>query len=142
MRRFIGYMYRYIAPPAQAAVKEYQAVADLISLPLAPLALAYVYSRPFVTSTIIGATNVQQLRDNVLALNLAPLSDDVLDLLNGVYKKHRDPSKALIISNQRSIVFCNYFTRRECLRWWIRIWSILTRPSYHGEQKIKMWTQS
>jgi len=88
-------MYRYIAPPAAAAVRDYQALADYLSLPLGPLALAFVYSRPFVTSTIIGATNPQQLRENVMALNLAPLSDDALMRLNEIYQKHRDPSKVL-----------------------------------------------
>mmetsp|Transcript_2026 Transcript_2026/g.3202 ORF Transcript_2026/g.3202 Transcript_2026/m.3202 type:complete len:450 (-) Transcript_2026:937-2286(-) len=93
MRQFVGYMYRYIAPPATAAIREYQALADYLSLPLGPLALAFVYSRPFVTSTIIGATTPQQLRDNVMALNLAPLSDDALLRINEIYQKHRDPSK-------------------------------------------------
>lgn len=111
MRRYIGYMYRYIAPPSQAAVRDYQAVADLISLPLAPLALAFVYSRPFVTSTILGATTVQQLRDNVMALNLAPLSEDVVQLINDVYKKHRDPSKVSDISNIEPPSHCIALTR-------------------------------
>ena len=108
MRRFIGYMYRYIAPPSQVAVRDYQAVADLISLPLAPLALAFVYSRPFVTSTILGATTVQQLRDNVMALNLAPLSEDVVQLINDVYKKHRDPSKVAYYSCLKIYTVCMY----------------------------------
>jgi aryl-alcohol dehydrogenase-like predicted oxidoreductase len=93
MHKYVGYMYRYIAPPAQAAVKEYQAVADTLALPLAPVALAFVYSRPFVTSTIIAATTADQLRDNVMALNLAPLSVEIIKLLDDVYRKHRDPCK-------------------------------------------------
>ena len=70
MRQFVGYMHRYISPPAMEAVRRYQAVADIISMPLGALALAWVYSRPFVTSTIIGATSLQQLEDNVMALNM------------------------------------------------------------------------
>jgi Aldo/keto reductase family len=41
-----------------------------ILLFVGPLALAWVYSRPFVTSTILGVTNVDQLKENVMALNI------------------------------------------------------------------------
>jgi hypothetical protein len=43
-------------------------------MPLAPIALSFVYSRPFVSSTIIGATSLQQLEDNVMALNVMVFS--------------------------------------------------------------------
>ena len=94
MRQFIGYMHRYISPPAMEAVRRYQGVADAITMPLGPLALAWVYSRPFVTSTIIGATNLQQLEDNVMALNI-PVSDEVTELINEVYRSHLDPTRGV-----------------------------------------------
>jgi hypothetical protein len=76
------------------AVREYQGVADMFSMPLAPLALAWVYSRPFVTSTIIGATNLDQLEDNVMALNV-PVSDELSDMINEVYRKHLEPTRGV-----------------------------------------------
>eukprot|EP00607_Mallomonas_marina_P001222 CAMPEP_0182431376 /NCGR_PEP_ID=MMETSP1167-20130531/48672_1 /TAXON_ID=2988 /ORGANISM="Mallomonas Sp, Strain CCMP3275" /LENGTH=376 /DNA_ID=CAMNT_0024617643 /DNA_START=150 /DNA_END=1280 /DNA_ORIENTATION=+ len=94
MRQFVGYMHRYISPPASEAVRRYKAVADKISLPLAPLALAWVYSRPFVTSTVIGATSLQQLRDDVMALNML-ISDEVADMMNEVFRDHLDPTKGV-----------------------------------------------
>lgn len=92
MRQFVGFMHRYISPPATEAVRKYQEVADIVSLPLAPLALAWVTSRPFVTSTIIGATNADQLRDNVFSLNI-PINEEISELFNEVYRKHLDPTR-------------------------------------------------
>jgi aryl-alcohol dehydrogenase-like predicted oxidoreductase len=94
MRQFVGFMHRYVAPPAMEAVRRYQEVADAISMPLTPMALAWVYTRPFVTATIIGATNLQQLEDNVMALNM-PISEEVARLINDVYRLHLDPTKGV-----------------------------------------------
>ena len=54
-------------------------------MPLTPLALAWVYTRPFVTSTVIGATNKQQLEENILALNV-PISEEIAELFNQVHR--------------------------------------------------------
>ena len=94
LRKFVGFMHRYITEPCKEAVKEYAKMADSLSMPLAPLALAFVYSRPFVTSTVIGATSLQQLEDNVHALNI-PLSQEVHHLVNGVYRRFIDPARGV-----------------------------------------------
>ena len=94
MRQFVGYMHRYISSPAMEAVRRYQELADSLSIPLTPLALAWVYSRPFVTSTIIGATNLRQLEDNVMALNM-PITDDIAAALNAVYRDHLEPTRGI-----------------------------------------------
>lgn len=94
MRQFVGYMHRYISAPAMEAVRKYKKVADTNSIPLAPLALAWVYSRPFVTSTIIGATSLAQLEDNVMSLNMI-LNDEITDMINDVYRDDRDPAKGV-----------------------------------------------
>lgn len=93
MRKYVGYMHRYVSPQAISAVQEYSDLADNFYLPLAPLALAYVYSRPFVLSTIIGATSPAQLEDNVMALNMAPLSEELLHEIDLVYRRNIDPTK-------------------------------------------------
>ena len=76
------------------AVRRYQELADSLSIPLTPLALAWVYSRPFVTSTIIGATNLRQLEDNVMALNM-PITDDIAAALNAVFRDHLEPTRGI-----------------------------------------------
>ena len=93
MRHFVGYMHRYVSPQCMSATQEYQDIADNFYLPLTPLALAFVYSQPFVLSTIIGATSLAQLQDNVLALNMAPLDADLLAAIDKVYRRNIDPSK-------------------------------------------------
>lgn len=55
-------MQRYQQSLARAAVDEYVKVADKHSLTPTQLALAFVDSRWFVASTIIGATTMQQLQ--------------------------------------------------------------------------------
>ena len=55
------------------------------------MALAYVNTRPFLTSNIIGATNMSQLKSNIESINLQ-LSDDVLDGIEKIQTEHPNPS--------------------------------------------------
>lgn len=50
--------------------------------------------RKFVSSTIIGVSSKQQLRENVLALNI-PVEKELAEALNAVYSRHRDPTKGV-----------------------------------------------
>lgn len=93
LRKYTGFMHRYIAPPCTAAIKDYAKMAESFSIPLTQIALAFVYSRPFVTSTVIGATSLQQLEDNVHALNLLPFSSEILTQVNNLGRKHIDPAR-------------------------------------------------
>ena len=52
---------RYHCEPVRWATREYAKIAARHGLSLTELALAWVYSREYVTSTIIGATNMAQL---------------------------------------------------------------------------------
>ncbi|MFO1480634.1 MAG: aldo/keto reductase [Turneriella sp.] len=63
-------------PQAHAAVDRYLAVAKKHGLDVAQMAIAFVLSRPFVTSAIIGATSMTQLRTNIAAAEIS-LSDEV-----------------------------------------------------------------
>jgi aryl-alcohol dehydrogenase-like predicted oxidoreductase len=94
LHKYIGFTHRYIAPPSQAAVKEYQDVANYFSLPLNVIALSFVYSRPFVSSTIIGVSSLSQLHDNVLSLNV-PFAGELHAAINKVYRRHLDPTKGV-----------------------------------------------
>ena len=64
MNKYVGYMHRYISPPAMKAVKRYKEVADAFSLPLAPLALSWVYSK--VYSEIVLSFNIYFFRCKIL----------------------------------------------------------------------------
>lgn len=67
-------------PQAHAAVDRYLGIAKKHNLDVAQMAIAFVLSRPFVTSAIIGATNLTQLKTNIGAVNVQ-LSKDVLDVI-------------------------------------------------------------
>ena len=54
----------------------------------------WCYKQPHVASTIIGATSMSQLRENVEAYKkLDRVNDDLLIRINDVYKRFKDPAK-------------------------------------------------
>ena len=55
------------------------------------MALAYVNSRRFVTSTIIGATTMDQLKTNIASAEVV-LSADVLQAIEAAHQFHTYPS--------------------------------------------------
>lgn len=57
----------------------------------AQMALAYVNSRRFVTANIIGATNMQQLRDNIASASTV-LSEDVLAGIEAIHLQYPNPA--------------------------------------------------
>ena len=81
---------RYSKPAAVTATEQYVALARQHGLEPAQMALAYVNSRPFLTSTIIGATSMAQLQMNIDSINLR-LSDDVIEAIETVHKAHPNP---------------------------------------------------
>jgi aryl-alcohol dehydrogenase-like predicted oxidoreductase len=88
---FPGYMKRFRSSLALTAIKEYTQLAHKHGLTPTQLALAWCKSRWFVTSTIIGATTMEQLRDNIDAFAI-DLSEEVIAEVDELNKKYRDPS--------------------------------------------------
>lgn len=70
---------------AQDAVRAYIKVAQKHGLDACQMALAFVNSRPFVDSNIIGATSIDQLRDNIASIDIV-LSEECLKDIHAVYK--------------------------------------------------------
>lgn len=81
---------RYVVPQEPEATGRYIEVAKEFGLSPVQLALGFVYSRPFVTSSIIGATSLEQLKENIEG-SLTALSDDVLKAIDGVQRILPDP---------------------------------------------------
>lgn len=75
---------------AQDAIRAYMGVAAKYGLDICQMALAYCYQKPFVTSTIIGATTMDQLQSNIAAKDIT-LSADVIADIENVYKKYPMP---------------------------------------------------
>ncbi|MEO5789877.1 aldo/keto reductase, partial [Gelidibacter sp.] len=73
------------------ATKRYLAIAYNHNLSLAQMSLAFVTQQPFVTSNIIGATNLVQLKENIDSIYLN-LSSEVLDAIEKVHNEIPNPS--------------------------------------------------
>ncbi|WP_168014098.1 NADP(H)-dependent aldo-keto reductase [Halomonas salinarum] len=82
---------RYTSPLAEEATRAYVAIAREHGLDPAQMALAYVNSRPFLTSNIIGATTMEQLESNLASESLK-LSDEVLEAIEAVHARLPNPS--------------------------------------------------
>ena len=81
---------RYMGDQGQAATAAYVALAREHGLDPAQMALAYVLGRPFLTSAIIGATNLTQLQNSIAAKDLV-LSQEVLNAIESVHKIYTYP---------------------------------------------------
>ncbi len=81
---------RYLRPAVLAAVKEYAALARSNGMAPAQMALAWCYSRPFVASTIIGATTLAQLEENIDAFDTT-LEPALIDAINAIHARITNP---------------------------------------------------
>ena len=82
---------RYSGETAIAATEAYAAIAERHGLSLARMALAFVTSRPFVTSNIIGATTMAQLEENISSIDLT-LSEAILEEIEQVHGRLPNPA--------------------------------------------------
>lgn len=83
-------MQRYQGALAEKAVEKYVEIAKAYELTPAQMALAYVNSRPFLTSNIIGATTLEQLKENIETAGIK-LSDECLNEIEYVYTQIPNP---------------------------------------------------
>lgn len=82
---------RYSGETAQAATLEYLRIADEFGFSPAQMALAFVNTRPFVASNIIGATTIEQLRENIGSV-MVELGPDVIKAIESVHQRMPDPA--------------------------------------------------
>ncbi len=82
---------RYSNENSIKAAKLYEEVAKKHNISLTHLSLSFVNDRPFVTSNIIGATNLEQLKENIESINIK-LSDEIISELNSINNKIPNPS--------------------------------------------------
>lgn len=81
---------RYSNPVAIRATQQYVELARQHRLEPAQMALAFVNSRPFLTSTIIGATTMEQLVQNIGSIDLK-LSVEVLEGIEAIHQEISNP---------------------------------------------------
>ncbi len=82
---------RYCKPNGFKATEEYVALAREHGLDPAQMALAFINSRPFITSTIIGATTLEQLRTDIDSVEVN-LTKEVLDRIEEIHNRYPNPA--------------------------------------------------
>jgi aryl-alcohol dehydrogenase-like predicted oxidoreductase len=82
---------RYSSAASMQATQAYAEVAKKHGLSLAQMALSFVTDRPFVTSNIIGATSLDQLKENIDSVELR-LDGQVLKDIQKVHSRIPNPA--------------------------------------------------
>ena len=82
---------RHHTERGELAIKKYVKLAKKYNIKPSTFANAFVNDRPFVTSNIIGATNMQQLKENIDSIN-TKLSKEILSEINQAQEKIPNPA--------------------------------------------------
>ena len=81
---------RYNKPNTEKAVEEYYKISKKYDLNFAQMSIKFLEIQPFVTSVIIGATTMSQLKTNIESVNIN-LSDENIHEINNVQKIYPNP---------------------------------------------------
>jgi aryl-alcohol dehydrogenase-like predicted oxidoreductase len=82
---------RYSSEQSQKAVAAYVEIAKRHNLDPAQMALAFVRRQPFVASTLLGATTMEQLKTNLESLNLT-LGEEVIEEIEAAHRIYTYPA--------------------------------------------------
>jgi aryl-alcohol dehydrogenase-like predicted oxidoreductase len=82
---------RYNSVNSHKATAEYLKLAEDNGMTLAQMALAFINQMPFVTANIIGATSMDQLKENIGSIDLK-LNGEIIKSINDVHNLIPDPA--------------------------------------------------
>jgi len=82
--------YRYNSPNMEKAVEEYYKISKKYNLDLSQMSLKFCEVQNFMTSIIIGATTMEQLKTDIESVNVN-LSNDIIKEINEVQKLYPNP---------------------------------------------------
>ena len=82
---------RYKEDNAKKAVDDYFKLAKENGLTLTQMSLAFVNSRPFMTSNIIGATTMAQLKENIGTADIE-LNEEIVEKINLIHSNNPNPT--------------------------------------------------
>ena len=88
---FKGYAQRYTKPNVSKASEAYAVLAQAHGYSPAELALSFVYHRWCVASTVIGATSMAQLQENINAYS-KPLNAEILKEIDTLHLQYTNPA--------------------------------------------------
>ena len=81
---------RYQKPNTNMAVDAYYEISKKHNLDMSQMSLKFIEIQPFVTSVIIGATTMEQLKTNIESVNIK-LTDEIIKEINEVQKVYPNP---------------------------------------------------
>lgn len=81
---------RYTTPGAEAAIRAYLKVAQDFEMDISQLAIAFATTRPFTTSTILGATTMEQLKADIAAHDMI-ISEELEKAIDAVHLLNSNP---------------------------------------------------
>ncbi|ORM40180.1 Aldo-keto reductase [Babesia sp. Xinjiang] len=95
--RYPSYMSRYRGSLAARAVRDYYDIAIGHGFPnLCVMSLRWVFTRPFILSTLIGVSDLYQLRENLACLDPSLVITEAVEReINQIHWKWRDPIRIL-----------------------------------------------
>ena len=89
-RLFADYYTRYSKPNASTVIEKYYNIAKKFSLDFAQMSIKFCEIQKFLTSVIIGATTMEQLKNNIESVNVN-LKEEILKEINDVQIKYPNP---------------------------------------------------
>ena len=90
MKLFGDKFQRYKTKNGQLAINEYHKIALKHGLDFAQMSLKFCEMQHFMTSVIIGATTMDQLKSNIESVNIK-LNDEIINNINEVQKIYPNP---------------------------------------------------
>jgi len=85
------YFSRYNSENSKKATQGYLDIADKYELSLAQMSLAFINRQPFITSNIIGATTMDQLKENISSTEI-DLSEEILKEIEEIHNQIPNPA--------------------------------------------------
>ena len=90
MDLFFDFWPRYRTPHSQEAIEEYFKISEKNNIDFSQMSIKFIEIQPFVTSVIIGATKMEQLKMNIESVNVN-LSDEIIKQINEIQKIYPNP---------------------------------------------------
>ncbi len=84
---------RYRSVEAEKAIQAYIDLAKENNLTIAEMALAFVNQQRFLTSNIIGATSLKQLKENIGSIHIE-LNEELIDKINDIHAQYPSPTSS------------------------------------------------
>ena len=90
MERDFDFWTRYRKPNTKNAVEEYYKISKKYNIDISQMSIKFCEDQEFMTSVIIGATTMEQLKTNIESVKVK-LSDDVIKDINEIQKIYPNP---------------------------------------------------